>query len=128
MNLIRWIASTVLSALLLPQILGVGSDASGATLPPEIEQQLAELAAQAEARGGEMDGQLSSFFIVGTDDVLALLEDGWNGLQPVVEVVNQVKSATSAAAGPAVLPPGVRLAKVTLDFALPISAERDTED
>ena len=121
MNLIRWITSTLLSALLLPQILGIGSDAKAAPMPPELQEQLSQLAAQVEEQGAQVTTTHGSFLVIATDDVLGLLQDGLEGLQPIVEVVNQVKNATS---GPAVLPPGVRLARVTFELAVPKGGHR----
>ncbi len=125
MNLIRWIASTVLSAMLLPQILGIGGQAAGVPLPPEYEHEFAAITAEVERQGGQVHAVEDSIFVIGTDEVMDVLEQGWDGLVPIVEVVQQVKSATAAASGPSALPPGVRLVRVSFELARPVGEATD---
>lgn len=121
MNLIRWIVSTLLTSLLLPSLLGLGGKAQAAPMPPELQRQIEQLAGQVEAQGGQLRFAGTTFLVVASENALAMLEDGLAELGPFVAAVERVKSAASA---PEVLPPGAKLALVSLSLAHPVTRAR----
>ncbi|RMH03392.1 MAG: hypothetical protein D6702_06170 [Planctomycetota bacterium] len=119
MNLIRWTASALLTTFVIPPLLGIGGDAQAAPMSPALQQEIARLAAQPGGQGVKVEDGRASFLILATDEVMEFVADGLEGIEPYIEIVQQVKEA---AAGPSMLPPGIRLARVSFELALPAAA------
>jgi hypothetical protein len=113
MNLIRWIVSTVFTALLLPQLPGLGPSAPG---PSPVEQRLAVLADQAR---DEQAAATESFFVLDREAMAQLLEGGLESLEPLLVTAQKVQRAAQAASGPALAPTGVKVLRVTYELVVP---------
>ncbi len=113
MNLIRWIVSTVFTALLLPQLPGLGPSAD---VPTAVEQHLAGLAEQAQTAEAL---PADSFFVLDRATMVDLLEGGIESLEPLLVTAQKVQRATQAVGGPPMAPAGVRVLRVTYELVVP---------